>query len=84
MKNLWLGALTALLVLAGWSGYAQPQNAAKTQWDYLVVQGVEITIREQRLNELGAQGWELVSVTFTCLSNLGPCYTAAYMKRAKQ
>jgi hypothetical protein len=82
MKGLWLGAAAAVIVLGGWSGYAQQQSSAKTRWDYLVLQGVEITVSEQRLNELGAQGWELVSVTFTCQGDRA-CYTAGYLKRAR-
>jgi hypothetical protein len=77
-----LCAVAAVVFLAGWSGYAQ-QSSAKDKWEYLIVHGqVSHFLTDQRLNELGAQGWELVSVTFGCVGDAS-CYTSAYLKRAK-
>jgi hypothetical protein len=39
-------------------------------------------LAEQRMNELGAQGWELVAVSFGCLGEYS-CYSNGYFKRAK-
>ncbi len=39
-------------------------------------------VSEQRLTELGAQGWELVTATFGCLSER-ECHSTAYVKRTK-
>lgn len=64
----WL-LMVVVIAMAGlilsWTGYAQKQGAAKIQWEYKVVfvddaQGSKISETEKMLNDLGAQGWELV------------------------
>ena len=53
-------AVLSLLCVLGWSGHgqkAQPSRASNLQtWEYKIAQ----VDGEARLNELGAQGWELV------------------------
>jgi hypothetical protein len=43
--------------MLGWSGQAQRQQSTRVVWEYKVVIN---PLDEQRLNELGAQGWELL------------------------
>jgi hypothetical protein len=49
--------IIALLCIFGWAGQAQRQQSTRVVWEYKFVVN---TLDEQRLNELGAQGWELV------------------------
>jgi hypothetical protein len=70
--------IATLLCLAGWTAHAELQRSspARQAWEYkslvLVVDGSRTTLYEDaktvpgtpvtRMPELGAQGWELVSV----------------------
>lgn len=79
----WLVAMVAVLCLVRWSVYAEKQGSAKVTWEYLRVSGHGGEfLAEQRMNELGAQGWELVAVSFGCLGEYS-CYSNGYFKRAK-
>ena len=60
MKTQWLlvGIVAVLLCWIGWR--TQAQNSGKDLWEYRVVSAFEsFTIN---MNELGAQGWELVTI----------------------
>lgn len=80
MKNKisWLLAVAVLLCLVGWTGYAQKQTTPNRAWEYNIL----VNPNDENLSMLGAQGWELVSVTNACSVN-GNCYTTAYFKRPK-
>jgi hypothetical protein len=67
-----------LVLTLGWNSYAQ-RKTTKVTWEYISVWDREVT--SQKLNELGSQGWELVSVTSYGDPNFHS--TAAYFKRAK-
>jgi hypothetical protein len=70
MKYQWLlliGLFIALAFLVGFSS-----GATKQKWEY------QETCSATALNELGSNGWELVSVTNQ--SNDAKCF---YLKRAK-
>lgn len=61
-KSLWLliAMFAIIVVFAGWTVYAQRSGSStiqKTIWEYKVVYK---HMSEQELNQLGAQGWELV------------------------
>jgi hypothetical protein len=68
MKNRQFAVLVAvvLVCLIGWSGYAQTQrsNSARQNWEYKVstifAPSAEQTVGQ--MNQLGADGWELVNV----------------------
>jgi hypothetical protein len=66
-------AAFALVVLGGWSGYGQKQSPSRTVWEYKIVNESE----KVSLNELGAQGWELVTV------QMGGAEEVYYLKRIK-
>ena len=52
-----IGALTL-------SGYSQARRITwTTSWEYMVVEPSSIEATNQKLNELGAQGWELVGIS---------------------
>jgi hypothetical protein len=85
--KMWLIATVALVLfgLVGWTGYGQrPQRAAQVTWEYRVVYvpGVR-NMSEKAMNELGAQGWELV--TFQAINNEGVTIGAGnyFFKRAR-
>ena len=72
--------LLALLFVLTWVGYGQRQSQRKTSWEYLTVSAWDAKSRKATdLNELGAQGWELVSVHNRDSSN----DTFFYLKRAR-
>jgi hypothetical protein len=55
----------ALLCVVGWSAYAQRQSAGRAEWEYQSVSIQSAKYYEEsdnRLNEMGKQGWELVAV----------------------
>lgn len=61
LKNLLLLVLAAaaLLVVIGWT--AQGRGPSRLAWEYQI-ERVLVSQESERLNELGAQGWELVGV----------------------
>ena len=63
----------ALIVLGGWAGHGQKQGSSRPAWEYKIVNESE----KIPLNELGAQGWELVAV------GMGGAEEVYYFKRAK-
>lgn len=77
-KINWLLAAAALLCVVGWSGSAQKPGPSKATWEYATMRNPD----DARINEFGAQGWELVSVTFGCASEFN-CSSLAYFKRAR-
>lgn len=99
MKNrLYLSlVLVALVCLVGWTAHAQLQrnSPARQTWDYIIVQEGDGAPGAKQLNNLGTQGWELVSVVCTeasVLPNLpsgggggggGTNYCYYYMRRAR-
>ncbi len=64
----------ALLGLVGWSGYAQKKSSGRVAWEYKEV----ISLSEQQVNALGAEGWEMVGFSVDSSSN-----KFMYFKRAK-
>jgi hypothetical protein len=71
--------VVALLCVFGWSGYAQ-KKPFPPRWEYKALRDQDLS--DQTLNQLGAQGWELVSVTAYGDLTSGHSQTA-YLKRAK-
>src|SRR5215475_5302407 len=56
----------SLLLLIGWASHGQEKTTPKATWEYKLVTGggvgpFEADRTEKMLNDLGAQGWELVS-----------------------
>ena len=76
--------IVGLLFVGAWSGHGQTKKAAGVAYEYLVladpteVSGLDNGIK--KLNELGAEGWELAGV-----SKSGSSGSARlYFKRAKK
>ena len=59
-QKLTLAAAAAIIFAGGLAAYGQTQT---TMWEYTVVGTPVVGQMEGQLNRLGAQGWELVSVT---------------------
>jgi hypothetical protein len=74
-KFSWAIALVALgiFMIAGWTVYGQKQTAPRTVWEYKVVSESD----KISLNDMGAQGWELVTV------EMGGAQEVYYFKRVK-
>lgn len=66
-------AAMAFICLGGWAGYGQKQGSSRAAWEYKIVNESD----KVSLNELGAQGWELVTV------GMGGAQEVYYFKRAK-
>jgi hypothetical protein len=67
-KRLVLAAVAAALLLCavGWTSYAQRGRVRRTAWEYKTVSFSNPYVDKESLNtlnELGAQGWELVGVS---------------------
>jgi hypothetical protein len=80
-KTSLLIAAAVLSLLFGWTIYAQKQNSTKVVWEYSVIFSYNNAYLPGKLNELGNQGWEIVSVTETATTD-GRSATV-YLKRAK-
>lgn len=85
--KVWLIVISAVVLfgLVGWTGFGQrPQREARTTWEYKVVYvpGVR-NMSERAMNDLGSQGWELV--TFQAINNEGGTIGAGnyFFKRAR-
>jgi len=78
-------ATVALLFVVGWNGYGQKQSSSTQRWEYMTVLAQNSYLDDKKLNELGEQGWELVSATTNCYSGSGTtsCYAVGYFKRTK-
>lgn len=83
--------VAAVLFAAGWTGSAQKPGRQTVQWEYMSLNSNSSLNRNSvrfngdvTLNELGGQGWELVSVAAfnPTESSLGG--TVFYFKRAKR
>ena len=72
---------TIVMVLCAicWVSYAQTAKPTTRIWEYRS----EYNLNDEKLNELGAQGWELVSTAANCPKDSSSCYTNFYLKRAK-
>jgi hypothetical protein len=66
-------AAIAFIAATGWAGYGQKQSPSRAVWEYKIVNESD----KVSLNELGAQGWELVTV------EMGGAQEVYYFKRAK-
>ena len=54
--------IVVLLCVVGWTSYAQRRGPERTVWEYKSIASYQIGFRgDETLNQLGAQGWELVS-----------------------
>jgi hypothetical protein len=60
--SLAVAVAAALLCLIGWTGYAQRSRPRRPTWEYKSATFSNGNTFEKELNELGAQGWELVEV----------------------
>lgn len=74
-KTNWMVALIAItvLVFAALTVPGQKQTAARVVWEYKVVSETD----KISLNDMGAQGWELVTV------EMGGAQEVYYFKRVK-
>ena len=76
-----LVALLALVCLFGGSVGAQKQSASKIVWEYKVLNYT--CADDKKLNDLGEQGWELVSVETHTRSGGSYDCPNLYFKRMK-
>ncbi len=84
-KACLIAATLIFFGIMGWTGYGQRQRPSQPGWEYKVVYlpGAR-NMTESALNELGSQGWELV--TFQPFNREGVTIGAAnyYFKREKR
>lgn len=84
-KRMLLGvAVAVLLCVAGWTSYAQRNSPSKVSYEYQVIfdptdtRGWDEGVK--KLDELGAQGWELVGVSYV----QGQSGSRLYFRRVKE
>jgi hypothetical protein len=72
--------ITGLLSIGAWSSYGQASKATKVRYEYAVIEDPTTVLTHdeglQKLNDLGAHGWEIVGV-----SALPNSYPRIYLKR---
>jgi hypothetical protein len=66
-----------LLCSIGWTGYSQQKRDSKTTWEFTSVSS------EKEANELGAQGWDLVTVSTGVRDGNGNGIAVFHLKRAR-
>ena len=82
----WFLLIAAIILfgLVGWTGFGQRQRTPQQTWEYKViyVPGAR-NMSEKAMNEMGAQGWELI--TFQAINNEGVTIGAGnyFFKRAR-
>jgi len=81
-KYPWVLAPGLLLCLLALTIYGQRQNPARTTWEYRSVFSTSASL-EFVLNDLGAQGWELIAIDVNATNKTGFKGTTYYLKRAK-
>jgi hypothetical protein len=70
-----------LLSLTGWTAYTQKNKSSNPRWEYKTIGLQSLSIDENQLNTLGAQGWEFVGLYPVLNGNGGEYYI---FKRPKQ
>lgn len=78
--SLAIVVVAALLSLAVWSNHGKAASEKVTTYEYQVISSSATAPDSQQLNNLGAQGWELVGVTAT--ENSGQIIL--YLKRTRK
>jgi len=66
LRSNWVLVVLVLVAISvsGWTALGQRQGATSTQWEYMLKPlGVPEREVPPILNELGMQGWELVTVS---------------------
>ncbi|MGI8916985.1 MAG: hypothetical protein ACR2H6_00180 [Pyrinomonadaceae bacterium] len=75
------------LGLTAWTAYAQQKaNSGVQVWEYQEIHLSATQSSKPKFDQLGAQGWELVSVIVACPANpnaTASCDYWAYMKRPR-
>lgn len=77
LRSIWVLVVVICITMSvlGWGVWAQSQGVSSTQWEYTVRIAVAPSEKTSLVYvELGADGWELVSVSEGC----------AYFKRPKR
>jgi hypothetical protein len=85
-SKIWSLLIVAAVLfgLAGWTGFGQKQRATQQTWEYKVVYVAGVrSLSEKTMNEMGAQGWELI--TFQPINQEGVTIGAGnyFFKRAR-
>ena len=82
--------VTVVLGTVGWAASARSAGAPRASWEYLVVYdpsqnpATDDQSRGMRyLNDLGAQGWELVGVSDEVTNSGNQSSTKLFFKRAR-
>ncbi|HEX7332230.1 MAG TPA: DUF4177 domain-containing protein [Pyrinomonadaceae bacterium] len=81
-KYPWLVVLILLVCFLGLNIRGQKRDPERTDWEYKSVFSTSGSL-EYVLNDLGAQGWELVAIDVTVTDQLGFKGVKYYLKRPK-
>jgi hypothetical protein len=81
-KYPWLLALILMLCFLGLTIRGQKQSLSRSNWEYKSVFSTSASL-DYVLNDLGAQGWELVAIDVNSADKNGFKGTAYYLKRAR-
>ena len=81
-KYHWLLAMIVMLCLLGFNIHGQKQSSSRINWEYKSVFSTSASL-DYVLNDLGAQGWELVAIDVNRSDKNGFKGTMYYLKRAR-
>jgi hypothetical protein len=82
-KLILVPAAFLIIGVISWGAYSQKTNVTKTSWEYMLVGYVNSDETPRKLNELGAQGWELVAVSDRISDQGNQTSTQFVLKRAR-
>jgi hypothetical protein len=85
MRHKLILIMSAFLLVGAisWGANSQKSNVTRPQWEYMLVSYINGEETSRKLNELGAQGWEVVAVSDRPFDQGNHASTDFVLKRAK-
>jgi hypothetical protein len=77
--------MAAFLIVGviSWGTYSQKSIEKRTAWEYMLVDYLNGEETQRKLNELGAQGWEVVGVSDKVFNQGNQTSTELVLKRQR-
>jgi hypothetical protein len=82
-KLILLPAAFLIIGVLSWGAHSQNTKVTKTSWEYMLVNYSNDEATSKNLNELGAQGWEVVAASDRVFDHGNQTSSQIVLKRAK-